>query len=94
MPQNCKRAYNQSSHENVWIRTIDEQGLMYFSYGKYIFCILESCISLIRLCGEKCDHVLYEQGIPAQLVQRCITYSLRLLENINIPPGSAQQKHL
>lgn len=37
---------------------------------------------------------------PGQLVQKCATYSSRpicareLLENITIPPGSTQQKHL
>lgn len=57
-----------------------------------------SCTHQVR--RDKLDRVPSALGIPGQLLQKCVTYSLRqtcaikLLEDISIPPGSSQQKHL
>ena len=53
-----------------------------------------------RAVGVKVDHVQYELGTPAQLMQKCITYSsrrfcaIKILENIKTTPGSTQPEHL
>lgn len=52
-----------------------------------------------RETGDKHDHEQCRQGIPAH-VSSGITYSLRegcatqLLENIQLPPGFIEQKHV
>lgn len=58
-----------------------------------------TCLQSGHAVGDKPDHVPHKRGIP-QLMQKCITYSLRLfyviklLENIKMPPGFTQQQHL